>query len=221
MIFFRFLRAVANNGSRSLTAPYLDPLGAGFILSISQSLNTSYGKKNIFGVIGADLTVSNFGARLRKTIGKKCLDSENKLRCFIVDSNGYVVYHPNFDDAYNDSSKVLNKHITETDSGIAGDMIKSKVMVRRECQNFNVLQLQRFYEVTPQYTNLTRNKIFIRSGRKDGAVVRVLASQQCDPGSIPARGPFVEAPKTIFFLPGRLSQNLKPYDYRAVLFTHS
>jgi len=147
LIFFRFIRAVANEGSVSLTAPYLDPLGAGFIVSISQSLKTAYGKKNLFGVIGADLTVSNFGAMLRKHIGKRCLGSGNKLHCFLVDSSGYIVYHPNFDNAYNDSSKVLNKHITVVDAVIARDMIRSGVMVRRECQNFNLLKLQRFYEV--------------------------------------------------------------------------
>lgn len=156
----------------SFTAPYLDPLGAGFIVSISQSLKTAYGKRNIFGVTGSDLTVSNFGAMLRKHIGKRCLDSDNKLHCFLVDSSGYIVYHPDFEKAYNDSSKVLNKHITQTDDAIARDMIESGVMVRRECQNFNVLKLQRFYEVVTQYTTLTSNRIFRWSGRKDVAVAQ-------------------------------------------------
>lgn len=147
ILFFRFIRAVTNEGSVSLTAPYLDPLGAGFIVSISQSLKTAYGKKNVFGVIGADLTVSNFGAMFRNHIGKRCLDSSNKLHCFLVDSSGYIVYHTNFDNAYNDSNKVLDKHITEVDAGIARNLISSGVMVRRECQNFNLLKLQRFYEV--------------------------------------------------------------------------
>ena len=132
----------------SLTTPYLDPLGAGFIVSISQSLKTAYGRKNLFGVIGADLTVSNFRAIFKNHIGKKCLDSSNRLHCFLLDSSGYVVYHPSFDTAYNDSSKVLNKHITEIDAEIALDLINSGVMVRRECQNYNDLKLQRFYEVT-------------------------------------------------------------------------
>ena len=147
VIFPRFIRAAANEGLVSLTAPYLDPLGAGFIVSISQSLKTAYGKKTPFGVIGADLTVSNFGAMYRKHIGKRCLHSYKKLHCFLVDSNGFIVYHPHFDNAYNDSSKVLNKHITVTDAKIARDLIRSGVMVRRECQNFNLLKLQRFYEV--------------------------------------------------------------------------
>lgn len=131
----------------SLTAPYLDPLGAGFIVSISQSLKTTFGKKPLFGVIGADVTVSNFGAMFKNHIGKNCLDFSNKLHCFLLDSSGYVVYHPNFDNAYNDSIKVLNKHITQVDAEIARGMINSGVMVRRECQNFDLLKLQRFYEV--------------------------------------------------------------------------
>lgn len=145
--FFRFIRAVASPGSLSLTAPYLDPLGAGFIVSISQSLKTEYGRKNLFGVVGGDLTVSNFGANFKNNIGTKCLDSKGKLRCFLLDTSGYVVYHPDFDNVYNDSSKILNKHITNTDADIARDLIKSGVMTRKECQNFNLLKLQRFYQV--------------------------------------------------------------------------
>ncbi|KAJ7370742.1 hypothetical protein OS493_030162 [Desmophyllum pertusum] len=40
-----FIRAVANEDLVSLTAPYLDPLGAGFIVSISETLKTEHGKK--------------------------------------------------------------------------------------------------------------------------------------------------------------------------------
>ena len=144
---FRFIRAAANEGSVSITTPYLDPLGAGFIVSMSQSLNTAYGKKRLFGVVGVDLTVSNFGALFRKHIGKRCLDSNKKPHCFLIDSGGYVVYHPHFDNVYNDSSKIMNKHITVVDAEIARDLIRSGVMVRRECQNFNLLKLHRFYEV--------------------------------------------------------------------------
>ena len=131
----------------SLTAPYLDPLGAGFIVSISETLKTEHGKKNLFGVIGADLTISNFGAMFKNNIGQGC-KSGGKLHCFLLDSSGYVVYHPSFKNVYNDSTKVLNKHITETDAEIARDLIKNGLMVRRKCQNFNLLKLQRFYEVT-------------------------------------------------------------------------
>ena len=41
----------------------------------------------------------------------------------------------------------MSKHITEMDGAIAQDLIKKQVMKRRACQNFNLLKLQRFYEV--------------------------------------------------------------------------
>lgn len=144
----RFIRAVANGpDSISFAAPYLDPLGAGFIVSISQSIKTSYGKKNLFGVVGGDLTISNFGTNFKNNAGKKCLDYSRNLRCFLLDTSGYVVYHPNFEHVGNNPNKVLNRHITIMDGDIAQDLIKNGIMVRKECQNFMLLKLQRFYEV--------------------------------------------------------------------------
>ena len=147
-VSFRYLRAVANRPDFiSFAAPYLDPLGAGFIVSISQSIRTSYGRKNLFGVVGGDLTVSNFGAHFKKKVGKKCLDSKGYLRCFLLDSSGYVVYHPTFEDVGDNPNKVLNRHITIMHAGIAKNLIKNGKMVKKECQNFILLKLQRFYEV--------------------------------------------------------------------------
>lgn len=69
-----YLRAVANRPDFiSFAAPYLDPLGAGFIVSISQSIRTSYGRKNLFGVVGGDLTVSKLWRTLQKKSWKKVL----------------------------------------------------------------------------------------------------------------------------------------------------
>ena len=124
----------------------MDMLGAGHIVSVSHSLETHYANKNVFGVVGADVSVFHLGAVLSKHLGKRCFDSD-MMRCFLVDSNGYVVYHPRFENVYNDSSRIANVHITETDAIIAKELIKAGVMVRRKCQNLSVRKLQRFYEV--------------------------------------------------------------------------
>jgi len=49
-------------------------------------------------------------------------------------------------------------------------------------------------------------------------VVRALAYHQCCPGWIPAQGPVSRKPQKLFG-PIKPEQNLKPYDYRAVLIT--
>ena len=92
----------------TLTPPYLDPLGAGFIVSISHSLKTKFNNKRslekLFGVVGGDLAVSSLGAILAKKIGTNCKNAG--MRCFLMDNSGYIVYHPNFENVFNDSSKV-------------------------------------------------------------------------------------------------------------------
>ena len=59
----------------------------------------------IFAVVGGDLTISSLGASMAKKMGKHCVFKE-ELRCFLMDTRGYIVYHPDFEDAYNDTSKV-------------------------------------------------------------------------------------------------------------------
>lgn len=105
---FRFISAAANKDVVTLTPPYLDPLGAGFIVSISHSLKTKFNNKRslekLFGVVGGDLAVSSLGAILAKKIGTNCKNAG--MRCFLMDNSGYIVYHPNFENVFNDSSKV-------------------------------------------------------------------------------------------------------------------
>ncbi|KAJ7370743.1 hypothetical protein OS493_030163 [Desmophyllum pertusum] len=109
---------------------------------------------------------------LKNNIGQSC-KSGGKLHCFLLDSSGYVVYHPSFKNVYNDSTKVLNKHITETDAEIARDLIKNGLMVRRKCQNFNLLKLQRFYEITMN-KDIHRGSIITKKPRcKSYAMVKV------------------------------------------------
>ncbi|XP_068758556.1 VWFA and cache domain-containing protein 1-like [Montipora capricornis] len=147
-----FINAVANDGDTTLTHPYLDPLGAGFVVTVSHTITRDLldpslsNDHKIFAVVGGDLTISSLGASMAKTMGKHCVFKE-ELRCFLMDTRGYIVYHPDFEDAYNDTSKVVNRHITDMDGEIARDLIKNGVMKRYECRNLQLLKLQRFYEV--------------------------------------------------------------------------
>lgn len=105
---FRFISAVANDGNITLTHPYLDPLGAGFIVTVSHTVRMDAAVGNdhkIYAVVGGDLTISSFSASLVKKLGKQCTN-EGMLQCFLMDTSGYIIYHPNFENAYNDSLKV-------------------------------------------------------------------------------------------------------------------
>ncbi|XP_074608634.1 VWFA and cache domain-containing protein 1-like isoform X2 [Acropora palmata] len=147
-----FIAAVANDGYTTVTHPYLDPLGAGFVVSISHTVTREMldpslsNDHKIFAVVGGDLTISSLGASLSREMGDGCV-YKKELRCFLMDTRGYIIYHPDFEEAYNDSSLIVNKHITATDGEIAQDLIKNGVMKRQECRNLQIRKLQRFYVV--------------------------------------------------------------------------
>lgn len=104
----RFISAVANDGNITLTHPYLDPLGAGFIVSVSHTVRMDAAVGNdhkTYAVVGGDLTISSLGASLVEKMGEKCRHHD-KLQCFLMDTSGYIIYHPNFENAYNVSDKV-------------------------------------------------------------------------------------------------------------------
>lgn len=102
---------MANDGDATLTHPYLDPLGAGFIVSVSHTVTRDLldpslsNDHKIFAVVGGDITISSLGASLLKEMGKGCV-YKKELRCFLMDTRGYIIYHPDFEEAYNDSSLV-------------------------------------------------------------------------------------------------------------------
>ena len=98
------MAAAANMDTTILTHPYLDPVGAGFVVSVSHSVKLSK-KQKLFAVTGGDLTVANLGASLAKRLGKGCFN-EGKFNCFLMDTSGYIVYHPSFENVYNNSTKV-------------------------------------------------------------------------------------------------------------------
>ena len=102
---------MANDGYTTVTHPYLDPLGAGFVVSISHTVTREMldpslsNDHKIFAVVGGDLTISSLGASLSREMGDGCV-YKKELRCFLMDTRGYIIYHPDFEEAYNDSSLV-------------------------------------------------------------------------------------------------------------------
>ena len=104
----RFISAVANDGNITLTHPYLDPLGAGFIVSVSHTVTMDAAVGNdqkTYAVVGGDLTISSLGASLEEKMGEKC-NNHGRLQCLLMDTSGYIIYHPSFKNAYNVSEKV-------------------------------------------------------------------------------------------------------------------
>ncbi|XP_031568656.1 VWFA and cache domain-containing protein 1-like [Actinia tenebrosa] len=146
-----FLKAKNSPNQLTFTTPYQDPLGAGIIMSISQSVTMAISnpnQDNLFGVVAADLTISNFDILIKNELGFRCQDTRTTT-CFLVDTSGYVVFHPRFAkrNLYDDVAIVTNKHITEIHGHIASYFIKIGAMKKKTCQDFSQRNMQIFYEL--------------------------------------------------------------------------
>lgn len=105
-------------------------------------------EKTVFGVVAADLTVSYLDILTKNELGFRCKDTKTTT-CFLIDTTGYVVYHPSFvqRNVYDNVTMVTSKHITEMHGHIASRLISDGVMTKRKCQNFSDRKLQISYKV--------------------------------------------------------------------------
>ncbi|KAK3730520.1 hypothetical protein QZH41_005735 [Actinostola sp. cb2023] len=151
MMSVRYLKAKTYPNQLMFTTPYRDPLGAGLIITISHSITMATqnpNDKTLFGVVAADLTISYLDILVKNELGFRCKDTKTTT-CFLVDTAGYVVFHPRFvqRNVYDDVAIVKSKHITEIHGHIASYLINVGAMKKMECQNFSDRKLQLFYEV--------------------------------------------------------------------------
>ncbi|XP_065176178.1 VWFA and cache domain-containing protein 1-like isoform X2 [Sycon ciliatum] len=89
-----FTRALSNPGDITLSPPYLDAFGAGYVATLSQSIHQSVNRSvpAVGAVMGVDFTMGFLGL----TIEQVYPECRNTYRCVIVDRSGYLVYHPDF-----------------------------------------------------------------------------------------------------------------------------
>lgn len=155
---FWFQKAMENAGKLTITPPYLDIGGAGYIVTISNVIfengRTADGRKkqkrNVAAIVSIDVTLG-FLYQVLLQSSDYCRTDEN-IRCFIIDDYGYVVVYPNnFDSKMQlsmlDPQFTLNEHITHRESLIANDILQHKTLVmKRMCQNLLNRKVERYYK---------------------------------------------------------------------------
>ncbi|KAK3737749.1 hypothetical protein QZH41_017207, partial [Actinostola sp. cb2023] len=172
-----YLKAKTYPNQLMFTTPYRDPLGAGLIITISHSITMATQNPNgktLFGVVAADLTISYLDILVKNELGFRCKDTKTTT-CFLVDTAGYVVFHPRFvqRNVYDDVAIVKSKHITEIHGHIASYLINVGAMKKMECQNFSDRKLQLFYELDLGEGDIIQN-LKEKQGRCDTfAITRV------------------------------------------------
>lgn len=145
--------ALDNPDKIILTPPNLDVGGAGYVVSISYAVKSSYYPTM---VVSMDVTM---GFLYKLLIDSMPLCAMPYVKCFIMNNRGYLVSHPGLMDP-NSSGPIEQQHITHKESMIAMDMLNHKGFVtKRLCNNFFDKTIQRFYEFNTSLPNVLSNVV--------------------------------------------------------------
>lgn len=165
-----FQKAMENMGKLTISPPYLDIGGAGYIVTISSVIfehfqNREGGlnnrKRNIAAVVSIDVTLG-FLYQVLLQSSDYCRSDEN-IKCFLIEEYGYLVVYPNnFDSKMQlstfDTQFNLNEHITHRESLIANDILLHKSLVeKRMCQNLLNRKVERYYKFNTSITGALTN----------------------------------------------------------------
>ncbi|XP_071850515.1 VWFA and cache domain-containing protein 1-like [Apostichopus japonicus] len=156
-----YKEAQNNPGLITLSSPYLDIGGAGYIVTISttifdgNSAGTHTEADPIAAVMGIDVTLQYLYKLLVDTL-PVCL--EKNIRCFIMDNKGYLVAHPHMVEPIH-KAPVEQQHITHKEVSISNDLLyQSEFVQKLQCNSYLNGTIQRYYSFNTSFQGLLSNK---------------------------------------------------------------
>lgn len=154
-----YQKTMENSGKLTITAPYLDVGGSGFIITISHAvfenipksrITSSNHERLVAAIVSIDVTLG-FLYQVLLQSSDHCRSDKN-IKCFLIDDMGYLVVHasilePKLQTYSNDLQFIINEHITHRESFVASDILLHKNLVEKKvCQNLLNRKVQRFYK---------------------------------------------------------------------------
>jgi len=147
--------AVALPGRLVVSPPHLDPGGAGYVVTVSQTVyaGNAQGEHSpddgVAAVVSADLTMGYFYKIVNDTMpGDIC--GVDSIRCFLMDDQGYLVAHPHLARGYSKGwrSSAEAQHIIHREPLVASDILNHDgFMVKKLCRSESDENLQRFFQL--------------------------------------------------------------------------
>ncbi|XP_064604512.1 VWFA and cache domain-containing protein 1-like [Liolophura sinensis] len=143
-----FQRALEFPAYVTMTAPYLDSGGGGYIVTIAHTifegrqppLHSDWDQ--VMAVMGMDVTMGYFYKLMAENI-PAC--EQPNIRCFMMDNQGYLIAHPGLIEAYG-KGPLEQQHITHKEPLVANDILNHKGFVtKRLCNRYSDRTIQRFY----------------------------------------------------------------------------
>lgn len=166
-----FQKTMENVGKLTITGPYLDLGGSGYIVTISHAIfektpSTSeqqQQQRNVAAIVSIDVTLG-FLYQVLLQSSDYCRSDEN-IKCFLMSDYGYLVVYPNnfdikmqlslFDAQFN-----INEHITHRESLIANDILLHKTLVQKQmCQNLVNRKVERYYKFNTSLDGALSNRV--------------------------------------------------------------
>jgi len=107
-----FRQALGDKSKTFISTPYEDAFGMGYLITVSRTVNYN-NNGEIAGVLGTDYFMSQFGETV--------LGGNNGGDQMIIDSAGYIIYHPQFASSRNpEGQNMINVKFREEDGTISG-----------------------------------------------------------------------------------------------------
>lgn len=155
-----YTNAMAYPGHVTMSAPYLDVGGAGYIITVSRTIFE--GKPaalhsltdKVVAVMGMDITLGYFHKLLADLI-PPC--EHTSVRCFLMDDKGYLVAHPGLIDPTG-KGPAEQRHITHMEPLVANDILNHRHFVRKRlCNRYNDRTVQRYFDFNTSFSGVLTN----------------------------------------------------------------
>ncbi|XP_033103553.1 VWFA and cache domain-containing protein 1-like [Anneissia japonica] len=155
-----YVRALDNPGLVTVSSPYLDVGGGGYVVTISHVLyeGSSTGKHDpsdrVVAVVGIDFTIRYFYKLLLDTL-PMCRHST--VRCFMIDDAGYLIAHPSLVEPAG-KGPIEKQHVTHKEPLVANDILNHQGFVKKKsCNSYPDDTIQRLYQFNTSWTGLLFN----------------------------------------------------------------
>lgn len=155
-------RAMKYPGQVTLTAPYLDVGGAGYIVTISHTIYEGHPQSfhsasdKIIAVMGMDVTLGYFYKMILDHITVCRLPN---IRCFLINDDGYMIAHPSLIEP-DGRGPVEEQHITHKEPLVANDILNHRHFVHKNlCNRYNDRTIQRFYTFNTSLEGVLTNLV--------------------------------------------------------------
>ncbi|KAH9496303.1 VWFA and cache domain-containing protein 1 [Bulinus truncatus] len=157
-----YTTALEHPGQVTLSAPYLDVGGAGYIVTISHTIFE--GKPaalhspsdKVVAVMGMDITLGYFHKLLIAHI--KLCDTKG-VRCFLMDDKGYLIAHPGLIDPTG-KGPAEQRHITHMEPLVANDILNHRGFVQKKlCNRYNDRTVQRYFNFNTSFVGTLTNLV--------------------------------------------------------------